>query len=378
MPSTYSPSLRIELIGAGEQSGTWGTTTNTNLGTLLEQSIAGVQAITMVDANYTLTNYNGVSDEARRAVLVVSGTNAAIRDVIAPLAPKAYTIKNNTTGGFAINIRAATGSSVSIPNGVTSLVYCDGTNFNLAVNQTSVAAGTGLSAATVGATTTISFGPLTSAQLATALTDETGTGANVFATSPTLVTPALGTPTALVGTNITGTASGLSIGGNAATATTATTASILNGTWNQMPAGTTTNFFQAAAPTGWTQNTSYANHMMRVVSGIGGGSGGTASPILNNTVPAHTHGFSTGGQSANHVHYDSGHSHYDNGASVTYGGPAGTTNYSNFNGAHYTSASTANLGGYSADHSHSGSTDNGSSQTNWTPQYIDNIICSKN
>jgi len=135
LPSTYSPSLRIELIGAGEQSGTWGTTTNTNLGTLLEQSIAGVQAITMSNANYTLSNFNGVSDEARRAVLVVSGTNAAIRDVIAPLVTKAYTIKNNTTGGFAINIRAATGASVSIPNGGTSTVYCDGTNFILAMGS---------------------------------------------------------------------------------------------------------------------------------------------------------------------------------------------------------------------------------------------------
>ena len=65
MPSTYSTSLRIELIGAGEQVGTWNSTTNNNLGTLIEQSIAGVQPITMLDANYTLTNYNGVSDEAR-------------------------------------------------------------------------------------------------------------------------------------------------------------------------------------------------------------------------------------------------------------------------------------------------------------------------
>jgi len=64
-----------------------------------------------------------------------------------------------------------------------------------------------------------SLGSFTSAQLAAALTDETGSGGNVFATSPTLITPSLGTPSALVGTNITGTASSLSIGGNAATAT---------------------------------------------------------------------------------------------------------------------------------------------------------------
>ena len=223
MPSTYSPSLRLELIGSGEQSGTWGTTTNNNLGTLLEQSIAGVQAITMTNANYTLSNFNGVSDEARKAVLVVSGTNTAARDIIAPLVAKTYTIKNNTTGGFAINIKAATGSSVSIPNGTTSIVYCDGTNFNLAVNQTTVAAGTGISIATVGATNTISFGPITSAQLAAAVSDETGSGAAVFATSPTLVTPNLGTPTTLVGTNITGTAASLTAG-NATNAVTATTA----------------------------------------------------------------------------------------------------------------------------------------------------------
>jgi hypothetical protein len=195
MPSTYSPSLRLELIGSGEQSGTWGTTTNTNLGTLLEQSIVGVQDITMFDVNYTLSNFNGVSDEARKAVLVVSGTNTAARDIIAPLVAKTYTIKNNTTGGFAINIKAATGSSVSISNGATSIVYCDGTNFNLAVNQTAVAAGTGISIATVGATNTVSIDS----------TVATLTGTQTL-TNKTLTAPNLGTPTTLVGTNITGTA----------------------------------------------------------------------------------------------------------------------------------------------------------------------------
>ena len=304
MPSTYSPSLRLELIGAGEQSGTWGTTTNTNLGTLLEQSIAGVQAITMSDANYTLSNFNGVSDEARRAVLVVSGTNAAIRDVIAPLVTKAYTIKNNTTGGFAINIRAATGASVSIPNGVTSLVYCDGTNYNLAVNQTSIAAGYGISIAVVGATTTITN--------------------SIF------------------------------------------------------PAGTRSPFAQAAAPTGWTQDASdnANNRMLRVVNTAGNGVGGSASPILNNTVPSHTHGFSTGGQSANHVHYDNGHVHGGGFAQFTTA-DLGVYGWSG-TGDRNTGTGYASLGGFSADHSHSGSTDNGSSQTNWTPRYIDMIICAKN
>jgi hypothetical protein len=129
MASTYSTSLKLELIGDGEQSGIWGQTTNTNLGTLLEQAITGVVSITMTDANYTLSNLNGVSDEARNAVLVVGGTNAAVRDIIAPLVEKLYWVKNSTVGGFGVRIIAASGTGVTVPNGGVTPVYCDGTNF---------------------------------------------------------------------------------------------------------------------------------------------------------------------------------------------------------------------------------------------------------
>jgi hypothetical protein len=138
MASTYSPSLKITLMGDGDQSGLWGQTTNTNLGTLVEQAITGVVSITMSDANYTLTSFNGVTDEARNAVLVVTGTNAAVRDLIPPVQEKLYTIVNNTTGGFAIRVIGGSGTGVNIPNGATCLVYCDGTNF---VNGLSGAAG---------------------------------------------------------------------------------------------------------------------------------------------------------------------------------------------------------------------------------------------
>ena len=150
MASSYSPSLKIELIGDGDQSGTWGSTTNRNLGTLLEQAITGVQTITMANANYVMTNFNGVSDESRNAVLVVQGTNSAVRQVIAPLENKLYVVYNNTTGGYAITIGASSGAVVSIPNGVTAQVYCDGTDFyssqtgsagNFTVNGNLVASG---------------------------------------------------------------------------------------------------------------------------------------------------------------------------------------------------------------------------------------------
>jgi hypothetical protein len=127
--ATYSQSLKLTLLANGEGAGTWGQTTNTNLGTLLEQAITGVQSIVMADANYTLSNLNGASDEARNAVLVVTGTNNAVRDIIAPLVNKQYLVVNNTTGGQSIRIRGSTGFTVTIPNGTTVSVYCNGTNF---------------------------------------------------------------------------------------------------------------------------------------------------------------------------------------------------------------------------------------------------------
>jgi len=125
MASTYTTSLKIQEIGTGDQSGTWGNTTNTNW-TLIEQAVAGVVNITMSSANYTLSNLNGVSDEARNMTLIVGGTNSGIYQVVAPLVPKLYVITNNTSGGYAITIGASTGSVVTIPNGVTAQVYCDG------------------------------------------------------------------------------------------------------------------------------------------------------------------------------------------------------------------------------------------------------------
>jgi len=130
MASSYTTSLKIQEIGNGEQSGVWGSTTNTNW-TLIEQAVAGVQTITMSNSNYTLTNLNGVSDEARNMVLVVQGTNSGIYQVIIPAnQPKMYVIYNNTTGGYGITIgtTGVGGTLISIPNGVTAQVYTDGTN----------------------------------------------------------------------------------------------------------------------------------------------------------------------------------------------------------------------------------------------------------
>jgi len=197
MASTFSPSLRIELIGDGDQSGIWGQTTNNNLGTLIEQAIAGVVTITMVDSNYTLSNFNGVTDEARNQVIVATGTNAAVRDIIIPLAEKTYTIKNSTTGGFGVRIIGSSGTGVTVPNGVTTTVYCDGINVFSAMSGVTGDFTVPGNAAVTGTTTlssALTYGGVT---LSNAVT---GTGSMVLSASPTFTGTPLA-PTAAVTTD---------------------------------------------------------------------------------------------------------------------------------------------------------------------------------
>jgi len=135
MASTYSPALRLELMATGDQSGTWGDTTNTNLGTLLEQAITGYLSVAQGDvANLTLTTVNGGSDQARNAVIRVTGALTATRNVVVQTANKMYVIVNATTGGFSIVAKTAAGTGVSIPPGASVLVYSDGTNVVQAAN----------------------------------------------------------------------------------------------------------------------------------------------------------------------------------------------------------------------------------------------------
>ena len=138
MASTYS-SLKIELIGTGEQQGTWGTTTNTNLGTALEEAIVGRATANFAsDANLTLTlTDSNATQIARHLVLnVTSGVSlTTTRDLIVPAIEKPYIIQNNTTGSQSIRVIVA-GASVTVPNGKTAFVYNDGTDVKYAFDQT--------------------------------------------------------------------------------------------------------------------------------------------------------------------------------------------------------------------------------------------------
>ena len=127
MASTYSTSLKFTLIGDGEQAGTWGATTNNNLN-LVEQALTGVDGIDLTGiTTYTLTNFNGTTNEARNIALLFTGTPASTVTITAPLQNKFYIIKNGT--GQTVTMSASGGAiSVSIPAGVTAQVYCDATN----------------------------------------------------------------------------------------------------------------------------------------------------------------------------------------------------------------------------------------------------------
>jgi hypothetical protein len=132
MASTYSPNLRLELIGTGEQQGTWGSTTNTNLGTLLEEAIGGYVSVTVTDgADTTLTTSNGSADQSRNMVINLAGALTATRNVICPAIEKLYVVKNATTGGFAVTFKVSGQTGVSVPNGSTYFLYVDGTDARL-------------------------------------------------------------------------------------------------------------------------------------------------------------------------------------------------------------------------------------------------------
>ena len=253
MASTYSD-LKIELIGTGEQAGTWGNTTNINLGTALQEAITGSAdvAFSSGDVTLTLTNSNA-AQIGRNLRLNLTGTSGGARNLILGSemqVEKLYLINN--TLADAVTVKNTTGTGIAVPAGKTMFVFNNGTNVvdaidNLPSGATvggvaiSTASGTVTSVDVSGGTTglTTSGGPVTSsgtitiagtlavanggtgitslgtgvatflgtpssANLAAAVTDETGSGSLVFATSPTLVTPALGTPSSGTLTNATG------------------------------------------------------------------------------------------------------------------------------------------------------------------------------
>jgi microcystin-dependent protein len=315
MASTYSTSLKIQEIGNGEQSGVWGNTTNTNW-QLIEQAVAGVQTITMANANYTLSNLNGVLDEARNMVLVVQGTNSGIYQIIAPLnQPKLYVVSNQTSGGYAITIGASSGAVISIPNATTAQVYTDGTNFYSA--QTGSAGDF-----KVNGNFTVTGNQTDTGNL-TVGGNFTANNAATFAVGPTA-------PTASAGTNTTQLATTAFV--NTAISSIGIAGSILM--WPTTSAPTGYLICDGSAVSRTTYSTLYA--VISTTFGVGDGSTTFNLPNYTNRMPYGTTIGATGGSAdavvVSHTHTatvtDPGHFHNTNYNFATYagGGSSGANN----------------------------------------------------
>ena len=137
MPSSFSPNLRLELIANGSQAGNWGNTTNTNLGTLIEQSISGYVAVSVTSADQAFTHADGAADQARNAMIELTTTTGAAFNVYAPPSPKLYVIYNASAhtatifNSTVIGNTTAAGTGIAVPAGRRLFLMTDGTDFSL-------------------------------------------------------------------------------------------------------------------------------------------------------------------------------------------------------------------------------------------------------
>jgi hypothetical protein len=139
MASTYS-SLKIELIGTGEQSGTWGTTTNTNLGTAIEEAITGSVDVPFSSADITLTLTNTNSAQAARNLrLNLTGTSGGARNLTVPDIEKFYIVTNGLAD--PVTVKNTTGSTYTIPNGFSVFIFSTGVGI---INPNTFYSGVGL------------------------------------------------------------------------------------------------------------------------------------------------------------------------------------------------------------------------------------------
>jgi len=252
MASTYS-NLKIQLMATGENSGTWGNVTNTNLGTALEQAITGSVDVTVnTNVSLTLTDTNAAQN-ARALRLNLSGSGAA--NLTVPDIQKLYLVNNGTLG--TVTVKNSAGSTIAVPTTKTMWVFSTGTGVVDAVTH--------LSSLTLGSALPIASGG-------------TGSTSTTYANLQSNVTGTLPVSNGGVGA-ATLTANNVLLGNGASTVqfvAPGSTGNVLtsNGsTWTSAAAaafdsGTVMLFAQTTAPTGWTKNSSSGdNSALRVVTG---------------------------------------------------------------------------------------------------------------
>ena len=218
MPSTFTDNGGIEKIGLGEQAGSWGTTTNTNLD-IIDRLINGVGSITLSGTTHTLTTSDGSLSDGMFKVLVLAGSPSGTNTVtISPNnADKLYFVKNGTSQ--TATFTQGSGGNVSIAAGKGAIIFADGAGSTAAVTDLSALFTTSqaIDGVNIGAST-----PGTGAFTALTVDNVVANGSNIGHTDDTdLITVASGVVTVagevsattldIGGTNITATAAELNI-----------------------------------------------------------------------------------------------------------------------------------------------------------------------
>jgi hypothetical protein len=266
MASTYSTNLGIELIGTGDQAGAWGNTTNTNLGTLIEQAISGyvTQAVS-TGTDTVITIPSGATGVARNMYIELTGTGGASTNLIVPTNKKLYFIYNNTSSG-QVTVKVAGQTGVSVPNGVKMILVSNGTDI---VQATSYVNGVSANITTLS---------VTSANITTL------TGTNFSATSLTL-TNALGVAQGGTGSSLTPSNGQLLVGNG--TGFTLNTLNggpgvgITNAAGSITITATGTGFIGAVSATSPLQSTGTQSIVISLASAVPvslGGTGQTSAP----------------------------------------------------------------------------------------------------
>jgi hypothetical protein len=169
MASTYS-SLKFELIGTGEQSGTWGNTTNTNLGTAIEEAITGSADVTFASGTVTLTlTDTNATQTARNLRLNLTGTSGGAQNLVVPDIEKFYLVNNACAD--AITVKNSTGATVAVPASKAMLLFSTGSAVVDAVtHMSSLTLTTALAVAQGGTGATTDSGARTNLGLGTMAT----------------------------------------------------------------------------------------------------------------------------------------------------------------------------------------------------------------
>lgn len=153
MTTAYTPLLGFALPVTGELSGTWGDVVNDSITQLVEDSVANYATADVTSGDWTLTTTgSGLNNEARNAILIVTGTPSVPRNVIAPEKSKIYIVINKT--GQTITLKGATTTGTDIVPSQAAIVAWDGTDFAQLVQNTALYSNTADYSITAGTATT--------------------------------------------------------------------------------------------------------------------------------------------------------------------------------------------------------------------------------